>query len=46
MPGSIATLQTCSNTLSSIARSSASSAKTMPGTRMLPRGLMRHSQGA
>src|SRR5512135_1242849 len=42
MPGSIATLVTCSYTLASISRSRLSLPKITPGTRILPNGLMRH----
>src|SRR5512135_3138722 len=41
MPGSIATLVTCSYTLASISRSRVSLPKITPGTRILPNGLMR-----
>ncbi len=44
MPGSVATLATCSGTLSSISRISASSAKITPGTRIAPVCGSIHSQ--
>src|SRR5512143_1707155 len=43
MPGRVATFETCSRTLSSIARTSASLANRMPGTRIFPRGSTTHS---
>src|SRR5574340_1657734 len=46
MPGSIATLTTCSCTLASISRSRLSLPKITPGTRMRPEGLMRHLRSA
>src|SRR5512139_1121954 len=43
MPGRVATCETCSSTLSSIARTSGSLAKRTPGTRIFPRGSITHS---
>src|SRR5512143_2073333 len=43
MPGRVATFETCSRTLSSIARTSASLANRTPGTRIFPRGSTTHS---
>src|SRR5512139_68617 len=43
IPGSVATFVTCSKTLWSIARTSGSLAKRIPGTRIFPRGSIHHS---
>src|SRR3990170_6653717 len=43
IPGSVATFVTCSYTLWSIARTSGSLANSTPGTRIFPRGSIRHS---